>query len=295
MLGNNSARLNLGRAVPTVIGERFLLRDPGSRTILSATVLDPMPPKLSRRGDARRRAEILASLPATPNVTDEVRRRVAVRRRDLIVIGVEVESKDSSLAVISAGGWLIDAAQWAKWLDSLRTAVDDWAVRHPLRPGMPRQAATEILGAPDVLIVDSLVRATDTIVIDGDGIHRRGQHVELPLETERALAKVLMRLDAHPFAAPGAPELIAAGLTERVLSVAVQEQRLIRVAAGIYLRPEALEEAARRLARLDQPFNLAQARETLGTTRRVAVPLLEQLDRARLTRRLDTQLREFIA
>jgi selenocysteine-specific elongation factor len=40
------------------------------------------------------------------------------------------------------------------------------------------------------------------------------------------------------------------------------------------------------LARLPQPFTTAQARQALDTTRRVAIPLLEYLDRACVTRRL---------
>ena len=40
------------------------------------------------------------------------------------------------------------------------------------------------------------------------------------------------------------------------------------------------------LAGLPQPFTTAEARKALGTTRRVAIPLLEFLDRARITERL---------
>jgi selenocysteine-specific elongation factor len=43
----------------------------------------------------------------------------------------------------------------------------------------------------------------------------------------------------------------------------------------------------RELARLPQPFTLSEARQALGTTRRVAVPLLEHLDRRGWTRRVD--------
>jgi selenocysteine-specific elongation factor len=45
-------------------------------------------------------------------------------------------------------------------------------------------------------------------------------------------------------------------------------------------------EAARVLAQLPQPFTAAEARQALRTTRRVAIPLLEYLDRAGVTERL---------
>src|SRR5271166_6221732 len=61
---------------------------------------------------------------------------------------------------------------------------------------------------------------------------------------------------------------------------------LLRVTEQIVLAPGAQAEAARLLARLPQPFTTAEARQALGTTRRVAIPLLEYLDRAGITQRL---------
>ena len=46
------------------------------------------------------------------------------------------------------------------------------------------------------------------------------------------------------------------------------------------------------LAALSQPFTVSQARQALGTSRRVAVPLLEHLDSRGWTRRVDGSLRE---
>jgi selenocysteine-specific elongation factor len=44
--------------------------------------------------------------------------------------------------------------------------------------------------------------------------------------------------------------------------------------------------AVEELRTLPQPFTTSEARSRLGTSRRVVLPLLEHLDRARLTRRL---------
>ena len=71
----------------------------------------------------------------------------------------------------------------------------------------------------------------------------------------------------------------------------VRGGRLVRLTAGIYLRPEAMDEAVSRLAAIEQPFTLSQARIALGTTRRIAVPLMELLDRTRRTARVDSELR----
>jgi selenocysteine-specific elongation factor len=291
-LGDDTARLTLARPIPTTIGDRGILRDPGTRRVVAAVVLDPLPPALHRRGAARRRAAALAQMSAEADVAAEVRRRRVVRRRDLVLIGAMSEAQPLPPEVVAAGGWLIDGAQWARWREQLPTILDEWAQRHPLRPGIPRQAVSDRLGVPDPEIIDALVLDSTGIVADGDGVHRRGQQARLPPETEAALEGLFARLEADPFDVPGAPELIAAGLTDTVLRVAAADERLIRIADGVYLRPAALELAVRALREIRQPFTMAEARQTLGTTRRVAVPLLERLDRARLTRRLDPQLRE---
>jgi selenocysteine-specific elongation factor len=50
----------------------------------------------------------------------------------------------------------------------------------------------------------------------------------------------------------------------------------------------------RELARLDQPFTASEARRALGTTRRIAIPLLEHLDARGWTRRVDAGHREVV-
>jgi len=48
-----------------------------------------------------------------------------------------------------------------------------------------------------------------------------------------------------------------------------------------------VELAADQLADLPQPFTTSEARQALGTTRRVVIPLLEHLDRLGVTERMD--------
>ena len=62
---------------------------------------------------------------------------------------------------------------------------------------------------------------------------------------------------------------------------------VLRVAPDIVLAPDAGARAAAVLAGLDQPFTTSAARQALGVTRRVAIPLLEHLDEVGLTVRVD--------
>ncbi len=62
---------------------------------------------------------------------------------------------------------------------------------------------------------------------------------------------------------------------------------MLRLAPDLVVAPDALERAAAAVRALPQPFTASQARQALGTTRRVALPLLERLDAAGVTVRLD--------
>ena len=57
---------------------------------------------------------------------------------------------------------------------------------------------------------------------------------------------------------------------------ALGEKERVTVVAKVLL-PGADQQAAILLARLPQPFTLSEARQALGTSRRVAVPLMELL------------------
>jgi len=83
-------------------------------------------------------------------------------------------------------------------------------------------------------------------------------------------------------------QLVAAGV---LAPDAVKAGRLLRIADGVYLLPDAPEHALTHLLTLAQPFTLSEARIALATTRRVAVPLLELLDRCAMTSRVDANRR----
>ena len=84
---------------------------------------------------------------------------------------------------------------------------------------------------------------------------------------------------ARPFHAPDADRLRSIGLGPRELAAAVRAGALVKVADGIVLPPESVARAVEVLRGIPQPFTLSAARQALDTTRRVAVPLLELLDR----------------
>ena len=108
----------------------------------------------------------------------------------------------------------------------------------------------------------------------------------LPAYIVAGVRAVLTDLAAAPFLAPEAGRLRELGLDARAIAAAARAGLLLRVSEQIVLAPDAEARAVRVLAGLPQPFTTAEARQALGTTRRVAIPLLEYLDRAGVTQRL---------
>jgi len=291
-LGPDTARLRLGRPLPVQAGDRALLRDPGQQSVAAGVlVLDADPPELDRRGAAAARGEQLLAADGRPDLAAEVGRRGAVTRADLAALGVPLQPVDG---VRSVGTWLVAEATWADWQAGLAAAVDAHAEAAPLEAGLPAEAARRAVGLPDLRLLAPLAQAAG-LVTEGGRVSRPGLVVGLG-PAEAAVAALQERLGREPFAAPEQPELAAAGLGARELAAAERAGRLLRLRAAdgadVVLLPDSPARAMRVLAGLPQPFTLSQARQALGTTRRVAVPLLEHLDGRGWTRRLDGALRE---
>ncbi|MER7457709.1 selenocysteine-specific translation elongation factor [Micromonospora sp. NPDC126480] len=282
-LGRDTARLRLARPLPLLVGDRALLRDPGRRHVAGGvTVLDVAPPPLRRRGAAAARAAVLVGLDGRPDCPGELRRRRLVRAGDLLRMGVEPAGRPV------AGDWLADPEHWRRLAARLAEEVDRHARAHPLDPGAPVELLRQRLDLPDRVLVAALVRPPLRLHA---GRVTAAPDDALPEPVARAVARVRSAYAGQPFRAPEAADLAALGLGPREIGAAVRAGALVRLADNVVLLPGALDGAVRVLAGLPQPFTLSAARQALDTTRRVAVPLLELLDRRGVTRRLPDDAR----
>ena len=337
LLGEDSGavyvRLRLRDPLPLHAGDRVLLRDPGAAglAIYGATVLDPAPPPLGRRGAAAAAVRELATWPDPPSAADLLRRHRLLRRATFTAMGI------TELPPPVVADWHADPAHWARLRAELPTAVAAFMAKDELAVGMPLDAARAALNLPTRDLIALLVTPAPasaatataaaqgragTVIIDGGylrivaesgpsrgktGTAERASSAEqqaspalaatsapaasLPPRVASAVQTVLNDLGAAPFAAPDGERLRELGLDARALAAAARAGLLLRIADLIVLAPGADKEAARVLAELPQPFTTSQARQALATSRRVAIPLLEYLDRARVTERLPGDLR----
>ncbi|WP_030492008.1 selenocysteine-specific translation elongation factor [Micromonospora chokoriensis] len=287
-LGPDTVRLRLARPLPLLVGDRALLRDPGRHHVSGGVrVLDVAPPPLARRGAAAARAQVLAALDGRPDLAGELRRRRLIRAGALIRMGVPVHDGPAYAEPV-AGDWLADPAHWRRLRDQVTEEVARHAREHPLEPGMPVDALRQRLALPDRVLVEALVRPP--LRIHAGRVGAAGADA-LPEAVARAVQRVRVEYGDRPFRAPEADRLVDLGLGPREIGAAVRAGALLRLADNVVLLPDALDDAVRVLAGLPQPFTLSAARQALDTTRRVAVPLLELLDRRGATRRLPDDAR----
>lgn len=295
--GPNSARVVLARPLPLALGDALVLRGPGAHSVLAGVdVVDLVPPALTRRGDGARRAQELAD-GAPVGAGALVKRAGYLPLAELELLGFN-SSKRSDCAeasppagVVEFSGYWIATAQVTKWKKELVNAVASHRAADPLAAGLPRGAALKALEISDPKLLNLAVAAAKLKSADGVIVDPATVQVADLGAAEPAVARLEARLRVEPFAAPKAGELADAALGVKQLAAAERAGRLLRLEGGIVVLPTAPAEAVARLRTLDQPFTTSQARQALGATRRVAIPVLERLDSLGLTERLDGSLR----
>jgi selenocysteine-specific elongation factor len=303
------ARIHLESPAVLTRGDRFIIRAYSPvATVGGGVVLDPQPP----RGGIRR----VASL--------ERLRRLDSQGDDALVLFVD-EAEGSGFPrralVRRAGLSYAEADRAADRLirDGVATAVDDLLVsrrargelgarliaalqthhqREPLSGGMPREEARERFfrrTAPAVFeaVVQDLVAARR--IVARDRLALEGHHVSLSPEEARVqgVLETIYRdakltppdLAAAALAAGG-----ASGLAERMISLMLRNRTLVKVDSLIF-HAAVLEDLKADLRRLKVEGVVAKVdvqsfKERYGVTRKYAIPLLEYLDRERVTRRM---------
>jgi len=303
------AQLRLERPAVAGYGDRLILRSYSpATTIGGARVLDPLPPRRRRR-DRARLAEVEALRGASPLLAA----RSMVLSAGLAGIPVATLSarvtrpRDQVLAELGADpGYVLVGGEAGAFLS--RAAVEDLArqttaalerfhAKQPLRPAMPREELRGRLFArcpPGAFerVLDDLSGAGQIRVVQ-DGLALRGHVVELTSEEQAArtaLIEVATRagLEGLDRAGAAAAARLEPGLAQRVLRVLLAERVLTRVGESLLVHRPALETLAAEVrgrwpagSRVD----VAAFKELTGLTRKYLIPLLEYLDREKVTRR----------
>ena len=283
---------------------RFALRDPllllpGDRfivrmfspvvTIGGGTVLDvAAPPKMRRvqldqrlskleSGGAKERVALLVSESKYGMSVDDLVARTGLRPSE---IG---HSPDN---------WLVDPAWVTLKATQLREILKDFHRKNPLQPGLAKEAlrSRELPGAPAFLLEMVLGHARD-IVSEGEIVRLASHCVALKQDEEAAVEKIEALFKQGALAVPATSEVLSKSGVEpararSLLQILLKNRKLIRVGDDLIYHATAIESLRGMLTtRKGTRFSVAEFKDWTGVSRKYAIPLLEFLDRERVTRR----------
>lgn len=163
---------------------------------------------------------------------------------------------------------------------------------HPLEPGLSREAlrAGLLAGAP-VPLMEALLRYAPSVKAEGDLLRLESHKVKLELKEDEASQAMEKIFREAGLAVPAVDEVLRAsglelGKAKSVLTLLLRSGVLVRVGAEMVFHSEALLALRKILsARRGERFGVAEFKVWTGISRKYAIPLLEYLDREKVSRR----------
>jgi selenocysteine-specific elongation factor len=310
--GSALAQIRLQDDSVLVRGDRFIVRQFSPVvTIGGGVVLDPLARRFTAKDTGR--AQFLATLEM--GSSDDILRAMAERHilgiaaEEIIVrtgwIGAEIRSATKTLAdkklvriVSNEPLILIAEALFAEIGKKLQARVERFHKENPLLPGITREELKASLGRrvrPETFAAAlQLLLEQKRITLQGEFIKKAGTEITLAPEEARAQEQITQAFAKAGLAVPSVKEVlvqlkIETARAERLLQILLREKVLVRVSADLIFHRDALNVLSGLLAQYKKSkgdrIGVPAFKELTGITRKYAIPLLEYLDRQRLTRR----------
>ena len=318
-------RLRLERPAILTRGDRYILRAYSPAiTIAGGHILDPKPPRTAIRSQTAvgrcRRLDFDPAAEAGRTAADM--RAATVMIEDAAVaglpvaalvtrVGVAPRAVDASLAALAAnrlairaGDVLVTPQIFERLKASIVALLTEHHRKQPLSDGMPREEARErLFGRGHVAVFE---RALEELAASGSVSVRERlalatHRVQLTPEEERARAAIERIFQTAGLTPPDPATAAAqAGVTPSVLDRMVKllhRQKALAKLDTLWFHEDALKQlkgdvaAIKASAGAAARIDVATFKERFGVTRKFAIPLLEYLDRERVTRRVgDTRM-----
>jgi selenocysteine-specific elongation factor len=302
-------RIYLDAPAALVRGDRFILRAYSPlATIAGGTILDPLPPRRGVRTaagiarlqglrqsdqDAVMAAIEDAGLCGLPLPQLSGRMGVASTQRRALVERLVHASLASDI-----GGTLVAASRLSAVEEAVVAAVTRYHAGHPLEDGMPREEARERLFARAPLpVFEHVLRVlTDRKrIVARDRIALAGHNVALTHDEARARDAMVETLRAAKLMPPD-PSMLATQIgvpldvVTRIATLLVRRSELVR-AGDLLFHESAMKQLKSEIQSLKQSgvtntIDVASFKDRYNITRKYAIPLLEYLDRERVTKRV---------
>jgi selenocysteine-specific elongation factor len=195
--------------------------------------------------------------------------------------------------------WYMDRARLAELQKEVVKTVAAFHRANPLLPGMPRQDLRARIfpdrrgsaTAPPFLL-DAALSTVGELVAEGEIVRAGAHKVVLKQDEEQARAAIERAFEKAGLTTPSVAEVLAQSGVETararsLLQILLREQRLVRISEELVFHRSAIDRLRQLLApRKSTTFTVAAFKDWTGISRKYAIPLLEYLDRERVTRRV---------
>ena len=299
------ARLKLPESALLLPGNRFIIRQFSPVvTIGGGVVLDPAP--IPRMPEHERFLQILADGTPESILTARIARRghAGISMSQLIaetgwtrnLIEAQLARTLNVVGVLRVGELIVDSAAMVRLQQSIVTSVTEFHKKNSLVGGIAKEALREQVKASagvfaaslDLLVREKNIEAAgDLVRLPGHGVVMKDEEAESKRKIEEAFAAAGLKV-------PALHEVIA-GLkvdksrAQKIVTLLLRDKILVKVSDELVFHRSALEQLRRLVAaqRAKSPkMDVAMFKELTGVSRKYAIPLLEYLDRERVTRRV---------
>jgi len=303
-------QFRLREPVLALPGDRFIIRQFSPvTTIGGGRVLDNLAEKHRTGESVSARLERLAS--AEPAVVLEAlleRAASGLEMAEIVARTGWLESEvEAAAAELEREGKLDRASAWPLWIvhrDHFRSALEramaalkTFHQENPLAPGISKELlrARDFTGAPPAFLdalLDRLKR-DGRAAVDGETVRLAAHRIVLKEDETQAREKIVAAFEQAGLAVPGVDQVLSKTAVERdrarkILQILLRERVLLRVADDLIFHHLAIENLKGLLAeqkKKSDRLSVLQFKDLTGISRKYAIPLLEYLDRERVTRR----------
>jgi selenocysteine-specific elongation factor len=311
--GNRAlAQLRLHEEALVLPGDRFIVRQFSPViTIGGGIVLDPLARRPALRDTGRvafletleqgERGAILATMTERATLGlgwDEILARTGWTEREARdTIQQEIASK-RLVAVAEEPAMLVPAKLFERVQTQILDKVAKFQKENPLLPGIAREDLRASLGrrvrAETFRTALANIAAQKKLDVQGELVKRAGSGIELLPEELRAKDEIEKAFASAGLAVPSVKEVLAklpvdAKRAEKILQILLRDKSLVRVSLELIFHRDALAEMRGKLAGYKKTkgerISVPVFKDLTGITRKYAIPLLEYLDRERVTRR----------
>jgi selenocysteine-specific elongation factor len=203
------------------------------------------------------------------------------------------------IQVVSEQPWIaISSEAMEALLLTTEREVNDFHAANPLAPGIAKQ---ELRGRVAPRLRTEVFRAAleelgrrGRIAVSGDTVQRAKREISLSEQESKAKEQIAREFERAGLAAPAVSEVLSrlavdSTRAQKLLQMLIREKTLVKVTEEMVFHTTALVKLSTLLAGYKRAHGerlpIAAFKELAGVTRKHAIPLLEYMDRMRLTRR----------